>query len=321
MEKTPIFDLHGDLLLYLAKDSQRTAMDPEVRCSLPQLKAGNVEFQVLPIATVSGIVEETAQLIAYLNLEKQCPDFVARALAVENASGFCCEDEPLEQGLKRLDAWNAQGGPIFYISFTWNHENRFGGGAHTAVGLKPDGKVLLEHLHKRGMAVDLSHTSDALAHDIFNHIDAKGLDIPVIASHSNFRAICDVARNLPDELAKEVIARGGLLGMNVVRKFVGPNRVYFAKQLEHGLKLGAENHLCLGADFFCMEDLPPELQVPPEVGWFPGYDDASCYPALIQLWEEQLKLGPEVIKKICSINVHNYWTKTIEKYYNILLFK
>jgi len=37
--------------------------------------------------------------------------------------------------------------------------------------------------------IDLSHTSDLLAEGILNHIDSQKLEIPVIASHSNFRAI------------------------------------------------------------------------------------------------------------------------------------
>ena len=60
----------------------------------------------------------------------------------------------------------------------------------------------------------LSHTSDALAHDIFNHIDKHKLAVPVIASHSNFRSVSDHVRNLPDEIANEIVNRNGLIGMN-----------------------------------------------------------------------------------------------------------
>ncbi len=58
---------------------------------------------------------------------------------------------------------------------THHTENRFGGGNFSEVGLKEDGKVLLDYLTDKNIVIDLAHTSDALAFGILNYIDHKKL--------------------------------------------------------------------------------------------------------------------------------------------------
>ena len=61
---------------------------------------------------------------------------VGALAAIENASGFCEEQEPLEDGLRRFERLVAEAGPLAYVSLTWNDENRFGGGNKASAGLK-----------------------------------------------------------------------------------------------------------------------------------------------------------------------------------------
>lgn len=208
-------------------------------------------------------------------------------LSIENASVFSEENEPLQTGLDRITRWNQEAGPILYISLTWNDENRFGGGNNSKIGLKPDGKTLLHWMHGKGIAIDLSHTSDLLAHDILNTIDAKNYSIPAIASHSNFRKVADQPRNLTDEIAKEIIHRKGLIGLNFIRRFLG-NRGPddFLLQVEHAHKLNGLSCLCFGADFFNDTDIPELAHLHPF--FYPHFDNASCYPALLNLLRPHL---------------------------------
>ena len=111
-------------------------------------------------------------------------------------------------------------GNLFYIGLTHHLENRFGGGNFSKAGLKDDGKALLDYLDNKQIAVDFSHTSDALAYDILEYISKKNLKIPILASHSNYRPNFDHPRNLPDDIAKEIINQKGLIGLNFVRAFV-----------------------------------------------------------------------------------------------------
>lgn len=303
-----IADFHCDLLCYLQGDPRRTPYDAAVRCSIPQMLQGGVRLQVLPVFTLTGSGSTRkgwGQVEAFSNLSKICP--IDIRLAIENASGFFEEDEPLDAGFKRLEALLERLGQVVYISFTWNSENRFGGGAHTDHGLKEDGKALLHFLHGRGIAYDCSHNSDRLMREALAYMDAHRLDIRIIASHSNLRSVNDVARNLPDDLAREIFQRGGLIGLNFYKPFVGPENVAFlARQLEHALKLGGEKQICFGADFFDLADLPPNQRKTPAEAFFDQVSDSSAYPFVLDLWQKELGLGLSLLKNIAYNNLKEF---------------
>lgn len=298
----PIFDLHCDLLSYLSENTQRTHNDTDIGCALPHLQQGKVKVQTLAIysPTAAGSTQMAARECAVYQqlLEKHSDQFapahtleqikavlndvsrVGIIASIENASGFCEEDEPLANGLARLDKMYEQLGRVLYISLTHHHENRFGGGNKSEVGLKKDGKALLEHLaeHHPETAIDLSHTSDDLAYDIFKFIDRQKLNLPVIASHSNFRAIWDNPRNLPDEYVQEIVQRDGIIGINFLRAYVHDAQP--TKLLHHilyGINQQAHRHLAYGADFFFTEDHPDESRKP---FFFSDHSNASKYPEI-----------------------------------------
>lgn len=306
----PIADLHCDLLDYLVRGSGCTAYNREVRCSIPQLQEGGVKWQTLAMFTTTNprsVEWVQKQFELSKGLKRHYPEFneIDIALAFENASGFSLEGEALEDGLDRLAKMHSQS-PIRYISLTWNDENRFGGGNKSAVGLKEDGERLLEFMHGKGIAVDFSHTSDALAYGILDHIDKRKLDVRVIASHSNFRKVCNVPRNLPDELALEIGKRDGIIGLNVIALFLGQDPVNsFRAHMEQGLKLGLENHLCFGADFFYEGSIPAKDRLPIEAYFFPEFSDASAYPKILQIYAS-LGLSQKTLQKIASSNFHRF---------------
>ena len=76
-------------------------------------------------------------------------------------------------------------------------------------------------------------------------------DKPIIASHSNVRALCNHPRNLKKEQIQELIRRKGLIGMNYYRNFVGGTEDIEAIIKTYGavLNLGGEDVLVLGGDF------------------------------------------------------------------------
>ena len=181
----PVVDLHCDLLCYLSRHPERTPFDPAARCSIPQLQAGKVQLQILAIFTETtpcSVDEGLDQARLYQELSLRHPHhfrpyevrwtipLISTLLAFENASGFCDEDEPVQRGFQRLEKVVQTIAKPLYVSLTWNTENRFGGGAFApSIGLKEEGKLLLEELDRLHIAVDLSHASDALAHDILDY--------------------------------------------------------------------------------------------------------------------------------------------------------
>lgn len=312
-----VVDLHCDLLWYLSLKGDRGIHHAEARCSYPQLKEGKVRLQALAIFTETqkgaralGMAQVKAfkklragkLLHPVSSLEMPRDKGVHVIAAIENASSLLEEDEDFSLLFPRLDALIEEIGPLLYISLTWNQENRFAGGSSSEVGLKDEGKELLRHLSGKKIAIDLSHTSDATAWDILSEIDKNALRLIPIASHSNFRSLKHHRRNLPDELAVEVARRGGCLGINFVRAFLGddvPKEI--EKILDHGAKLDVQKHICLGADFFFENDLPSVSDV--ALPYFaPSYDTAACYPHLVS----QLKIDRKLLAGICNGHVASF---------------
>ena len=321
----PIIDLHCDLLSYLQQGKNRSPFDTITRCSHPQLKAGNVKLQTMAIFShtdAKSVATGLEQLKLYQELPLRYPahfepltslssitsqpsEKIYMLAAFENASAFADENEPLTESLKRLATYHAKLGRIFYIGFTWDGENRFGGGiAAPQIGLKEDGKRLLDWMHDKNIACDLSHPSDRLAAEIIEYIDKRSLNVPIMASHSNFRAVTPMPRNLPDEIAKEIIHRRGIIGLNFFAPFVkkgAPEQLF--SHIDYAFKLKAEDALCFGADFFCDTDFPSVLQkYQTKECFFPEFGDSSKYPQILNLAASRLSLPDSLINKLAWEN-------------------
>ncbi len=308
-----IFDLHCDLLLYLEKGEGRTPFDLASRCSIPQLREGGIKHQIFALFTETSpmsVVSGKKQLKIFQGFLKSdsldvSPASVIPFLAIENASSFCSEDEPLKEGLKRFNEIIDSVKPL-YISLTWNTENRFGGGAHTMIGLKEDGKRVLELLSEVNIALDVSHASDPLAYESIDFIEKNNLNLSIIASHSNSRHVKNVPRNLPDAIAKEIIKRKGLIGLNLCRQFIGEKEEDILEHLLHWLELKGEDVICFGADFFYEADVPSSKG---KTIYFRTFQDASCYKHLIAFIQKELKLPQRSIDKLASLNAETFFGK------------
>jgi membrane dipeptidase len=82
-------------------------------------------------------------------------------------------------------------------------------------GLNALGKKIVTRMGEVRMIIDVSHTSDDTVEDVLDVTSA-----PLMASHSNARALCDIPRNLPDDLIKEIAARNGYIGVNFFPVFL-----------------------------------------------------------------------------------------------------
>ncbi|MDR6545609.1 microsomal dipeptidase-like Zn-dependent dipeptidase [Chryseobacterium rhizosphaerae] len=308
-------DLHCDLLYYLL-NSNVSLDDKEIGCSLPYLKQGNVKLQVMAIyagtgegSTGYGLHQSQlfSELIKNENFflfnddnyqSSENKDRVGVIASIENASAFCDENESLDSGFKKLENIIQNTQKVFYIGITHHLENRFGGGNNAEAGLKDDGKVLIDYIADRKIAIDLAHTSDQLAYDIFTYIDQKNYSIPILASHSNYRSVYKNNRNLPDELAKEVIRRKGLIGLNFIKDYVDleePERLY--EHIQYGLDLGGADSIAYGADYFYWKDHP---DTPRHPFFFPEHSNASVYPSINKEIEE--RFSAELVEKISHKN-------------------
>jgi len=169
---------------------------------------------------------------------------IAALLSYEGASQLGCSVE----ALRRL---HAKGLRIVHL--TWNFDNALCGCCKSSDGLTEQGRAFVTAAQDMGVAVDLSHLSERGFWDVL-----EAAEKPVLAGHSNARALCDHPRNLTDAQFSALARRGGVAGLNLCPGFLGRSRDVEAvvDHAEHFLALGGEKAVCLGTDFDGTE--PPE---------------------------------------------------------------
>jgi membrane dipeptidase len=82
-------------------------------------------------------------------------------------------------------------------------------------GLSAFGKDVVRELNRLGMMVDVSHISDQSFYDVLDITTA-----PIIASHSNAKAICDNPRNLDDDMLMALSENGGVIQLCILSSYV-----------------------------------------------------------------------------------------------------
>ncbi len=134
------------------------------------------------------------------------------------------------------------------LTLTWNGENELAGGAASDGGLSDFGREAIRELERLHIAVDVSHLNDRSFYDVL-----EAAEKPVIATHSNSRALCAHRRNLTDEMFRMIASRGGLVGLNFCRDFLAEDGDVtldtLARHVEHFLELGGEDTIALGSDY------------------------------------------------------------------------
>ncbi len=136
------------------------------------------------------------------------------------------------------------------MTLTWNGENEFGcGSSDQKFGLKPFGVDAVKEMERFGIVIDVSHLSDAGLDDVL-----KNIDCAVAASHSDMRSVCSHRRNLRDDQFKEIVRRGGVVGVNFYKYFLNDDGEKASmndilKHIEYMLKLEGENCIAMGSDY------------------------------------------------------------------------
>ena len=163
---------------------------------------------------------------------------------------------PIDDDLGILRMFHRLG--VRSVGLTWNGRNLLGDGVSVGAGggLTAFGRAAVAEMNRLGIVVDVSHMSDEGARDSIETSTA-----PIIASHSNARAVCAHPRNLTDELARALARRGGVIGVHMLNMFIAGSNTATLDQLldhvEHFTRLLGPEHVGLGPD--CMEQWPGDV--------------------------------------------------------------
>ena len=141
------------------------------------------------------------------------------------------------------------------VNITWNHPNALSGtnAEEPDRGLSEQGRAFVKTMGELGMLVDVSHLSDPGFWDVMEVTDR-----PVVATHSNARAIFPHPRNLTDAQFTAIINTNGVAGLNMYAGFLGddPDFDTVVSHLEHFLALGGENNVSMGGDWDGITQMP-----------------------------------------------------------------
>lgn len=155
---------------------------------------------------------------------------------------------------------------VRFAGLTWNSMNWAADGVLDSygMGLSALGKDFVHKCNEKGITIDVSHLSEK---SFWGVMEASSK--PVIASHSNARAICDHPRNLNDQQIISIFRKNGLIGLTFVPWFVVEKRIAQIEDLiphiDHMIHLGGENHIVLGSDFDGIDSYITGLTTPTDV--------------------------------------------------------
>ena len=263
--KFPVFDLHCDTALALLGENMRGCgslkqnkghIDLERASRLPgyaqcfacftttesQNGVSSVDCFERELASILREVEKNNEKIrlAYTgkDVRKNMEDGIMSAiLTIEGPAGFDFDPMLLE---------DLYGVGFRMTTLGWNESNPLTGSNVTGGGLTEKGKAYVKEAQRLGMIVDVSHISDEGFYDIIDITNA-----PVIASHSNSRAVCNHTRNLTDDMFLQICKTSGTVGINQYASFVGENPTLdtVCDHILHFLSLDPTGkHISLGGD-------------------------------------------------------------------------
>ena len=154
---------------------------------------------------------------------------------------------PLEGEIENIERLYDEG----YRAMGLQHffDNELGGSMHgrSQAGLTDFGHQAVLEMERRNIMIDVAHSSVQTVRDVLATVKA-----PIFISHGGTISGCPrtANRNLPDDILKEIAARGGILGVGYFNGAIcdiSPRGI--AKEIIHAVNLLGEDAVALGSDY------------------------------------------------------------------------
>ncbi len=307
-----VCDMHSDIMMDVYLKANRRSAEVLLNIHYPKLRQGGVNFTWL---TVGG---DWSRLLP----ESPHPTVLVLELLSQLQEGTAAEDCPLvvvrtgteaerviQAGkialLPTIEGGAALGGRLrlleqFYklgvrsMCLTHRYRNELADGnreARTHSGLSSFGVEVVQEMNRLGMIIDISHLTGQAVEEVLSMSR-----MPVVASHSNARALHDHVRNLTDDELRQVARTGGMVGVCLVKPFLGTDNVGVEQvlaQIDYMVELIGIDHVGIGADFVDYWDQSP--------GFPEGLEDTTKLSYLLACLRAR-GYSPDQVEKIAGAN-------------------
>lgn len=176
-----------------------------------------------------------------------------RALKAQGKKAICLAIEngyALGKNLNNIAKFRDMG--VQYITLCHNGDNDIcdsARGKNEWRGLSPFGKEVIREMNRQGVLIDLSHASER---SFFQALENS--EVPIVATHSSARALCDHPRNLTDEQLKALAERGGVAQVCLYKGFINEDVEKASlsdaiRHINHMVEIMGIDHVGIGSDF------------------------------------------------------------------------
>ncbi|MCI5604940.1 MAG: dipeptidase, partial [Clostridia bacterium] len=245
--KYSVFDAHCDTLCYM-HDLRKNINRNNCHVDMERMERYKSYTQVF--ACFIDPVYKSCALERCLNLIDTFHNNLPKGAILSIESGEPITNLGVLRNLHRLG--------VRIIALTWNFSNHIAAGADEIDemrGLTRFGRQVVKEMNRLGIFADVSHLNDKSFYDV-----AECAGLPLIATHSNSRRVCNHRRNLTDNQFRIICRTGGCVGINFYPKFLNDRNSAdiddIIRHIEHFMELGGENHIGIGADFDGVDYLP-----------------------------------------------------------------
>lgn len=210
--------------------------------------SGPTEYADLIFDKIEAIVKDNSR---YVSIARTPADLYEDKRRGRRSIMFGIENGlALNHDLANIEHFARRG--VVYITLCHNGDNDIcdsARGCNTYGGVSRFGEQVIREMNRQGIMVDLSHAAEKSFYDALD-ISTK----PIVCSHSNCKALCDVPRNLTDDQLRALAAKGGVAHVTLYHGFLRNDRCEASimdamAHLEHAIKIMGVEHVGLGSDF------------------------------------------------------------------------
>lgn len=306
-----VVDTHNDLILLVDHFDRRQQRDHFGEYWLPELRAGGVDVQVLPICLeeqfqsegglrrtlllVERVHELADEYAADVALCLTAADIdaavdagkIALVLALEGAHAIG-QDPQLIRTMERVGVRVvslAHFGRTFLADGSGLDDTARG-------GLTPQGIEVFHEMERLGVVFDVSHLGLRGVEDVLALATR-----PLLATHSACLAVTDIHRNLGDEQLARIAELGGVVSLAAAIPFfidpAKPTAERAVDHIEHLIEVAGVEHVGIGPDFIddYFQHVYGGWMIPPEFGAEPVRSEIERPSDLPKLTEAMVRRG------------------------------